>query len=46
MKIIAYISKDGIRYCAKQYKNHGYGGIHREMKDLPKEGYPYICEML
>jgi hypothetical protein len=45
MKIIAYISKQGVRYDATKYNNHGLVGVHRGMMDLPKEGYPYTCEM-
>ena len=45
MKIVAYISKQGVRYDAAKYNNHGLGGVHRGMMDLPKAGYPYIGEM-
>lgn len=45
-RITTYISKQGIRYDASEYVNHGYGGIHRGMKDLPADGYPYRVEFL
>lgn len=31
----------GNEYDYYEYLNHGYGGIHNNRKDLPKDEYPY-----
>ena len=42
LRIAFYIhALTGEKYPASEYINHGYGGIHREKMDLPKDGYPY-----
>lgn len=39
-----YVGKTGNKYPVKEYINHGFGGIYRNFKDLPKDEYPYTIE--
>lgn len=36
--------KTGNTFPYDEYVNHGYGGIHRGKKDLPKDEYPYTVD--
>jgi hypothetical protein len=47
MKIKGYIHNITKKvYSAEEYNNHGYGGVYRSKKDLPKDGYPYKVIMI
>jgi len=41
-----YISITGEKFPYGEYVNHGYGGVHRNAKDIPKDGYPYALEFI
>lgn len=36
-----YIGVSGTLYDKEEYANHGFGGIYKGFKDLPKDDYPY-----
>ena len=39
-----WVGVTGNEYPKDEYLNHGWGGIYRGFKDLPKDEYPYTIK--